>query len=175
MPAAHAAAGLAFSGANVLPTDFLRPYQGYSDITYYYFDADADYNSLQVSAQRRFAKGVTFGIAYTLSKTMTTVSDDATFTRLVDPHNDYALANFDRTHFFVGTFVWDLPKLGSKLGGSRFIRTVVDNWTHFGQHDRRLGQPHRAGTGDCRTGRRRTVCWARPPAATCAASSRASC
>jgi Carboxypeptidase regulatory-like domain/TonB-dependent Receptor Plug Domain len=129
LPAAHAAAGLAFSGATVLPTDFLRPYQGYSDITYYYFDADADYNSMQVSVQRRFARGVTFGIAYTLSKTMTTVSDDSTYTRVVDPQSDYALANFDRTHFFVGTAVWDVPKLGNKLGGSRFIRTVVDNWT----------------------------------------------
>jgi outer membrane receptor protein involved in Fe transport len=129
LPSIYSAAGLAFSGSTVLPTDFLRPYQGYSDITYYYFDADADYNSLQVSAQRRFVKGITFGIAYTLSKTLTTVSDDSTYTRIVDPHDDYALANFDRTHFFVGTLVWDLPKLGGLLGGSRFIRTITDNWT----------------------------------------------
>jgi hypothetical protein len=129
LPPVYAAAGLAFSGATVLPTDFLRPYQGYSDITYYYFDADADYNSLQVSTQRRFAKGVTFGIAYTLSRTLTTVSDDATYTRLLNPQSDYALANFDRAHFFVGTVVWDLPRWSKLFGGGRVVRAAVDNWT----------------------------------------------
>ena len=57
LPAAYASAGVAFAGDKILPsTDFLRPYQGYGDITFYNFDADATYNSLQVSAHRRFSK-----------------------------------------------------------------------------------------------------------------------
>ncbi|HYE74845.1 MAG TPA: carboxypeptidase regulatory-like domain-containing protein [Blastocatellia bacterium] len=66
LPAAHQAAGLSFSGQFALPADFLRPYQGYSDITYNSFDANSTFNSLQVSLQRRFKNNFTFGIAYTL-------------------------------------------------------------------------------------------------------------
>jgi hypothetical protein len=35
LPAAYSAASLPFSGSNDLATDFMRPYQGYSDIIYY--------------------------------------------------------------------------------------------------------------------------------------------
>ncbi len=128
LPPAYASAGVNFSGANVLPTDFLRPYQGYSDIPYISFDGNSSFNSLQVGLQRRFAKGVTFGAAYTLSRVTTTVSDDATYTNTVTTRNDYGLANFDRTHYFVGNFVWDLPKFGAHAGNSRLSRAVLDNW-----------------------------------------------
>ena len=66
LPAAYSAAGLSFSGANALAIDFLRPYQGYSDIIYYMFDGETSYNSLQASLQRRFSKSLTFGVSYTL-------------------------------------------------------------------------------------------------------------
>lgn len=145
LPAIYSAAGVNFSGANVLPTDFLRPYQGYSDITTTFFDANADYNSLQVSAHRRFSKGVTFGVAYTLSKTMTTVSDDGTYTRLVNPEQDYALATFDRTHYFVGTVVWDLPKGGKLLGGGRAARLLLNDWTLSGITTISTGNPTELG------------------------------
>ena len=56
-------------------------------------------------------KGVTFGIAYTLSRTLTTVSDDGTFTRLFNPQDDYAYANFT----FKNT---GLPGAGSQTIGS---------------------------------------------------------
>jgi len=123
-----------------LGTDFLRPYQGYSDITNYNFDADADYNSLQVALNRRFSQGITFGVAYTWSKTMTTISDDGTFTRLLNPSLDYQLAAFDRTHYLVGNFVWDLPK-GSKLvGGSKAAGLFLDNWVLSGVTSLASGQ-----------------------------------
>jgi hypothetical protein len=128
LPAVYASAGVSFSGANVLPTDFLRPYMGYSDIPYISFDANSSFNSLQVGVQRRFARGLTFGAAYTLSRVTTTVSDDSTYTNLVTTRNDYGLANFDRTHYFVGNLVWDLPKIGHLAGNSRLARAVLDNW-----------------------------------------------
>jgi hypothetical protein len=142
LPAAYAAAGLSFSGANILPTDFLRPYQSLSDITYYFFDADASYNSLQVNVHRRFAKGVTFGLAYTLSRTMTTVSDDGTFTNIKDAaHYDYGNATFDRPHYFVGNFVWDVPKGSKLLGGGAAARMAFDNWTVSGTTTIASGNP----------------------------------
>ena len=145
LPSIYSAAGVNFSGANALPVDYLRPYQGYSDITYYQFDANSNYKSLQVEFRRRFTKGLTFSAAYTLSRTMTTVSDDGTYTNIKDSHFDYGLANFDRTHYFVGTFVWDLPKPGSVLGGNAGMRAIFGNWTITGNTSVATGSPTELG------------------------------
>jgi hypothetical protein len=129
LPSAYSAAGASFSGANALATDFLRPYQGFSDITYYSFDGNSTYNSLQVSLHRRFAKSFTTDVAYTFSKVTTTVSDDSTYTNILSPRKyDYALATFDRPHAFVWNFVWDLPGPSRFLGGNRLVRAIADNW-----------------------------------------------
>ena len=142
LPAAHLAAGLGFSGQFALPVDFLRPYAGYSDITYNSMDGNSSYDSLQVSLQRRFSKAVTLGVAYTLSKVKTTISDETTFTHVSDPRGyDYALANFDRTHYFVANFVWNLPKVSQRLGGNWLSRAVFDNWIISGISSIATGNP----------------------------------
>ncbi len=134
--------GVIAGGANALAVDYLRPYPAYSDIAYYNFDAVADYNPLQVEVKRRFTKRITFSAAYTLSKTKTTVSDDGTFTNIGDAaHFDYGPATFDRTHYFVGTFVWDLPKGSSLLGGNKVAKQIFDNWTLAGNTSIATGNP----------------------------------
>jgi len=174
LPAAYASAGLSFSGANILPTDFLRPYRSLSDITYYFFDAESSFNSLQVNLQRRFARGVTFGVAYTLSRTMTTVSDDGTFTNVKDAaHYDYGNATFDRPHYFVGNFVWDLPKGSKLLGGRSAARMIFDNWTVSGATTIASGNPTELTLSIAGQDAGNRLLGA-PPAATCRASSRAS-
>jgi hypothetical protein len=146
LPAAYSSAGASFTGANALATDFLRPYQGYSDITYYLFDGNSTYNSLQASLHRRFAKGFTTDVAYTFSKVTTTVSDDSTYTNILSPRKyDYALATFDRTHAFVWNFVWDLPSESNRLGGGRLARAVVDNWQISGITTVSSGNPTELG------------------------------
>jgi len=146
LPSAHAAAGLSFSGQFALPVDFLRPFQGYGDITYNSFDANSTYNSLQVSVQRRFASNFTLGVAYTLSKVMTTVSDEGTFTHIANPRGyDYALAGFDRTHYFVANYVWNLPRASRLLGDNWLARAVFDNWTISGISSIASGNPAELG------------------------------
>jgi hypothetical protein len=145
LPSIYSAAGVNFSGANILGTDFLRPYQGYSDITYYTFDANANYNSLQVSANRRISQGLTFGIAYTYSKTMTTISDDGTFTRFANAGLDYQIANFDRSHYLVGNFVWNLPKASRLVGGSKAAGLFLDHWVLSGITTLASGMPMEVG------------------------------
>jgi Carboxypeptidase regulatory-like domain/TonB-dependent Receptor Plug Domain len=145
LPSIYSGAGLSFSGATALPVDYLRPYQGYSDITYYNFDANSTYKSLQVEFRRRFTRGLTFSVAYTLSRTLTTVSDDGTYTNINNAHLDYGLANFDRTHYFVGTFVWDLPKASRMLGGGFIARVIADNWTLTGNTSVASGSPTELG------------------------------
>jgi len=146
LPAAHAAAGLSYSGQFALAADFLRPYQGYGDITYRSFDGNSTYNSLQVSLQRRFTKSVSLGVAYTLSRVTTTISDETTFTHISDPRSyDYGLAAFDRTHYFVANFVWNLPSVSRRLGDRWLFRAALDNWILSGISTVSSGNPAELG------------------------------
>ncbi len=133
LPQAYRDAGLAFSGANALNPDQLRPYPGYGSMRFRSFDSRASYNSLQVALQRRFSRSFTFGLSYTLSraKTDSAGTNDATHPFDTDAY-DYALANFDRTHYLVGNYVWHLPRGGRLLGGGALARALLDNWTLSG-------------------------------------------
>jgi len=44
-------------GGNALPTDLMRPYQGFGGIRMYEFKSYGDYKALQTTVSRRFAKG----------------------------------------------------------------------------------------------------------------------
>jgi len=100
---------------------------------------------MQVSLQRRFAKNFSFGVAYTLSKVMTTISDETTITHIADPRAyDYALASFDRTHYFAANYVWTLPKgsaLFGALGDGRVVKAIFDNWSISGLSSISSGNP----------------------------------
>lgn len=143
LPLIYSQAGLSFTGANALPVNFLRPYQGIGDISYRSFDATSNYNSLQVSVNRRFSSNLTFGFAYTFAKTFTTANDDTT--TFTNPFNtrgyNYQLANFDRTHVAVLNYVYTLPKLASHLGGNAVLRGVMDNWQLSGLSQFVTGTP----------------------------------
>src|SRR5260370_29667681 len=45
-------------GSNALDRDFLRRFFGYGDITVHQFGGTSNYNSLQVSLQRRFTRNL---------------------------------------------------------------------------------------------------------------------
>jgi hypothetical protein len=129
LPAAYSQAGFSFTGANALPVDFLRPFPGYGDILFRSFDAISNYNSLQVSANRRFKNDFTFGVAYTFSKALTTSSDDAEITHPFDSRRyDYRLASFDRAHVLVINYVFNLPKGSDLFGHHSLARGLFDNW-----------------------------------------------
>jgi len=146
LPSEYSSAGVNFSGANTLPTDFLRPFQGYGDITVFQFDGNSTYNSLQAGVSHRFRKQLNLTAAYTLSRTTTTVSDDGTYTNILSPRKfDYGLATFDRTHYFVANFVWDLPGASRFLGGNRATRTIFDGWILSGITWAASGSPSELG------------------------------
>jgi len=89
-----------------------------------------------------FRKLSRWGAADTLSKVKTTISDETTFTHVSDPRSyDYALANFDRTHYFVANYVWNLPKISQRLDGNWLSRGVFDNWIISGISSIATGNP----------------------------------
>jgi Carboxypeptidase regulatory-like domain/TonB-dependent Receptor Plug Domain len=142
LPTQYSDAGLNFNGANALDPQFLVPFQGYNNISFYKFDGTSNYNSLQVSAQRRFSQGLTFGVAYTWSKSLTTANSDED---AQDPFNpavlDYRAASWDRTHVLVFNYVYDLPKFAKKFGGPKWLSYITDNYQLSGITSFQSGAP----------------------------------
>ena len=147
LPPIYAAAGLSFSGAYAYGAPSytnapLVPYKGYGQISYMQFDGTSNYNSLQVSLQRRFSKGFTFGAVYTWSKALTTANSDQDmqdpfFPRLLD----YRAAGWDRTHVAAFNYVYDLPGLSKHLGGSKWLAYLTDHYQLSGVTNFWTGTP----------------------------------
>jgi hypothetical protein len=112
-----------------LPDDFLRPFPGYGNINYYENAGLSNYNALQVAANRRFTRGLQFGVAYTWSKAMDYSDGDrdgvATYRPLRIWH--YGKAGFDQTHILVINYTWEVPR-ASRLWDRAVIRQVFDGW-----------------------------------------------
>jgi hypothetical protein len=96
----------------------LRPFLGYSTINTIAPLFNSNYNSLQVSANRRVARGLSFGVAYTWSKTLTNNTTDRSSASFDSYNfaNDYGPANFSRSQILVMNYVYDLPFFSSQSG-----------------------------------------------------------
>lgn len=112
-----------------LPDNFLRPLPGYADIQYIEMASSSNYHSLQTQVNKRFSKGLIFGVSWTWSKSMNLVNgnNDAVNPFLNFRMRNYGKGNFDRTHNFVANYTYDLPKLSSLIANP-VVKHVFDNW-----------------------------------------------
>jgi hypothetical protein len=127
--------GANFDPANADPTlkskplsaPFLRPMTGYNDIRMIEGASSSNYNSLQVSAKRRFTRGLQFGVSWTWSKAMDYNDGDSDTVSPLVPLRiwNYGLASFDRTHVLTVNYVWDVPNLPV---ANPFARQVFHGW-----------------------------------------------
>jgi len=129
-----------------LNVDYLRPYKGYSTIRVTNNDGRAIYNSVQVSANKRYSKGLSYGLAYTLSKSM----DNGSAQRDVipNPFDDSMLwgpSTYDRRHVFVGNFIYELPFLRN---GQSMTSKLLGGWQVSLITQLQTGTPFTVGTGD---------------------------
>ncbi|MBI2955813.1 MAG: TonB-dependent receptor [Acidobacteria bacterium] len=93
------------------------------------------YHAAAIQLQRRFRKGLTFGVSYTLSKTIDTIgnglsSSGTFFSDLFDQNVaslDRGLSRLDRRHAFVAHWIWE-PWSGH-TGAARWL---VDGWSFGG-------------------------------------------
>lgn len=131
-------------GSNALPPNFLRPIRGFGQIQLYESAATSNYNSLQVSVNRRAANGLFVGVAYTYSKTLTNATSDTAQVRAdgLTRAADYGPANFDRRHVFAANYVYTLPTFKS---GNRFTRAVLNGWQYSGVVAAATGAPFTPG------------------------------
>jgi hypothetical protein len=119
----------------------LVPFKGYGQIPGLQWDGTSNYNSLQVSLQRRFSKGLTFGAVYTWSKSLTTASSDQDEQSPVNALLDYRAADWDRTHVFAANYVYDLPNMTKHFSGPKWLSYVTDNYHLSGVTQFMTGTP----------------------------------
>jgi len=134
------------NGNKVLPSQFLRPYMGWGNITYYFYGANSNYHSLQTAVRRRYKSTLTYGVIWTWSKAMDYADTETTaattqVSSLVNPKIwNYGEAGFDHTHIFRIYWNYNLPR-ASNLVHSKVVRGLFDNWQISGIYTAQSGAP----------------------------------
>ena len=121
-----------------LPTNFLRPYQGYGTITYYAWAGGSNYNALQVNANRRFGRGLTFNGSYTFSRTLTYGR-----TPFYDDRLTYSPGTTVKQILTVN-WLYSIPN-GSYLVKNAVGRVLLDGWQLSGFASARSGSSASVG------------------------------
>lgn len=90
----------------------------------------SSYHALQAKFDRRFLNGLATTTAYTFGKGMGFQNgDDGGLAFYINQRRNYARNDFDRTHTFVQSFVYDLPfGRGKRLVSSGLAGTLLGGW-----------------------------------------------
>jgi len=137
------------NGGSALPLDFLRPYQGFGNISYIEPSSSSNYHSLQTSINRRFSKGLLLGVTYTWSKALGTQGQDLPGINSfgaprIDNNNrvaNYGPQDFDRRHNFNVNWVYELPKATS----NKALGYLANDWQISGIYRYQTGAPYNVG------------------------------
>jgi hypothetical protein len=140
-------------GATAYDANYLRQYRGFGGITLEQFGATSNYNSLQVTADRRFAKGLFLAASYTYGKCLTWASDDGggqgngyntgaridNLTRLAN----WGRCNFDIHQNLTFNYVYPIPSLATHFESlnNAVGRAVFGGWQISGITTFRNGTP----------------------------------
>ena len=100
--------------------------------------AQSTYNSLQISLTKRLSRGLQFLAAYTFAKSLDNAAGGSASTgdtvdgfpgraNQFDNRANRGVSDFDRTHRFVLSYLWDLPR-PSFAESSTFSRLLFSNW-----------------------------------------------
>ncbi len=122
----------------------------YGQISKFESGSNANYNSLQVSLDRRFSRGFSVLVNYTLAKNIDEVSDDntnPTDVSLADSRNrrlDRAVSSGDIRHLMAFSYVWELPRLEK---WNPAVRGVLGGWQWNGILTLRSGLPANVTAG----------------------------
>jgi hypothetical protein len=111
----------------------LRPFEGLAAINYAEQSGRSNYNSLQVTLNRRFRSGFSVDVAYTFSKVLDNVQT---------PYNGYhfvwAPSTIDRTQALTFNYIYELPFLRSSHS---MMSNLLGNWQISGVTAFRSGDP----------------------------------
>jgi hypothetical protein len=161
----NAAGSLAARIENTTLAFKLRPNQQFSKITYVDNSGDSNYHAAQFTLRRRFSSGLGLSAAYTFSKSIDDQSVDpigtssggalttTTSRSVADIRNfreERAVSDFDRTHVFTATSVWEVPVGRGRhfLSDSHGIANhVLGGWTINSIYTFMTGEPFQVNSG----------------------------
>ncbi len=131
----------------------LRPFKGYNVIRVSENSGSSKYNSLQISADRRYRNGLKVGFAYTLGKSEDNASNKRTVLwNTYDDTNMWGASDFDRRHVASVYYIYELPFMRDQ---STLMRNLLGGWQVSGATFFRTGTPFAvlrnddaAGVGD---------------------------
>jgi len=134
-----------------------RMFAGFDSISMDDQDVNSSYHALQLGVERRVASGLTILGSYTYSKTIDTLpvgggvvdigADSPSTLPWFYPSRkafDRGLSDFDRTHRFVVSYVWQLPRLARSSG---LLRALLGNWLLSGDLTAQTGRPFTVTSG----------------------------
>lgn len=134
--------GGVLSGAKTSRAQLLRPYPQFTDIIpIYSIGASSFYHSLQVSANKRFSKGLQMQLAYTWGKS---IDDGMSHQDSYNIRADRALSDIDIAHRAVIAGVYELPwGRGRHWGGNmpRWLDLLTGQWQFNGLVNLSTGTP----------------------------------
>ena len=129
-----------YEGGNI---DLRVPYVGYSSESESYTAAGISaYHALQTHVEKRMTHGVRFGFSYTYSHATDEQSGLGLFyngNNPLDLRSAYGSSDFDRTHVFNFSFVYQLPRF---LPESHFMSKVTNGWAFEDLGIYQSGQPY---------------------------------
>jgi hypothetical protein len=133
----------AMLGSSALPANFVRSRRGIADINLYESSATGNYNSLQVTLDRRFGN-LFVGAAYTWAKNLTTATGDTNFVRPDQYTHEayYGPSGNDRRQTLALNYVYNLPKLAH---ANVVIQAILGRWQISGVTMFRTGTPFNIG------------------------------
>lgn len=119
-----------------------RPYKGWGVINHREQSYMSNYHGLQTGLNRSMSRGLMLQIAYTWSKAI----DNADFPGGIygfvpntrDSSGERGRANFDATHNFIASYLWDVPFLRNRKD---LIGRILGGWQYSGVVTLRTGLP----------------------------------
>ena len=149
------AAASTVPGAMAVATELLRPYRGLGPIVLTSPRFHTNYDSIQMSYNRRYRNGWQAGVNWTLGLRFegNTLSpqhfvhntDGTIGLASYQDTNDELLSNVGlRRHLIKGNFVWDLPNVESSTGAMKVISALANDWQLSGIFTAGSGAPYDA-------------------------------
>ena len=127
-------------GATSLASDQMRAFRGYSGITQNVSRGWVTHHSLQLSFNRRFRNGLSFGFNDTIglssrgssARACSTIPMGRSRTAPTRPRPTRLFQTPPTRHTMKGNFVWDLPDLRATAPALRAIGLVINDWQFSG-------------------------------------------
>jgi len=128
----------------------------FASLTVARFDANANYNALQVALKRKGSSGLQYQVFYTYSKSIDTKSTLAggesrqepnTVMDFLNPRRDRGRSSFDARHNFVPTITYPFPFQFQH----KAVRWLLGGWTANGIATFRTGEPFTGRVGSNRS------------------------